>query len=122
MGRKRKTHEEFIEEIEKLFMLKESTPQQRKEALSKLLVEQFLKDGRYSGDMLYMVTLNEKTGDFPVSLEDSSIRTQVEQAINSIIKSRVNKLKMKGGPLVQMSNFGMSKELKIKFLDRKEIL
>ena len=108
-----------IEEIEKLFMLKESTPQQRKEALSKLLVEQFLKDGRYSGDMLYMVTLNEKTGDFPVSLEDPSIRTQVEQAINSIIKSRVNKLKMKGGPLVQMSNFGMSKELKIKFLDKE---
>lgn len=108
-----------IEEVEKLFMLKESTPQQRKEALSKLLVEQFLKDGRYSGDMLYMVTLNEKTGDFPVSLEDPSIRTQVEQAINSIIKSRVNKLKMKGGPLVQMSNFGMSKELKIKFLDKE---
>ena len=108
-----------IEEVEKLFMLKESTPQQRKEALSKLLVEQFLKDGRYSGDMLYMVTLNEETGDFPVSLEDPSIRTQVEQAINSIIKSRVNKLKMKGGPLVQMSNFGMSKELKIKFLDKE---
>ena len=108
-----------IEEIEKLFMLKDSTPQQRKEALSKLLVEQFLRDGRYSGDMLYMVTLNEETGDFPVSLEDPSIRTQVEQAINSIIKSRVNKLKMKGGPLVQMSNFGMSKELKIKFLDKE---
>lgn len=107
-----------IEEVENLFMLKESTPQQRKEALSKLLVEQFLRDGRYSGDMLYMVTLNEETGDFPVSLEDPSIRTQVEQAINSIIKSRVNKLKMKGGPLVQMSNFGMSKELKIKFLDK----
>lgn len=108
-----------IEEVEELFMLKDSTPQQRKEALSKLLVDQFLKDGRYSGDMLYMVTLNEETGDFPVSLEDPSIRTQVEQAINSIIKSRVNKLKMKGGPLVQMSNFGMSKELKIRFLDKE---
>lgn len=108
-----------IEEVENLFMLNESTPQQRKEALSKLLVEQFLRDGRYSGDMLYMVTLNEETGDFPVSLEDPSIRTQVEQAINSIIKSRVNKLKMKGGPLVQMSNFGMSKELKIRFLDKE---
>lgn len=108
-----------IEEIENLFMLKESTPQQRKEALSKLLVEHFLRDRRYSGDMLYMVTLNEETGDFPVSLEDPSIRTQVEQAINSIIKSRVNKLKMKGGPLVQMSNFGMSKELKIRFLDKE---
>lgn len=107
-----------IEEIENLFMLKESTPQQRKEALSKLLVDQFLKDGRYSGDMLYLVTLNKETGDFPISLDDPSIRTQVEQAINSIIKSRVNKLKMKGGPLVQMSNFGMSKELKIRFLDK----
>lgn len=107
-----------INEVEELFMLKDSTPQQRKEALSKLLVEQFLRDGRYSGDMLYMVTLNEETGDFPVSLEDPSIRTQVEQAINSIIKSRVNKLKMKGGPLVQMSNFGMSTELKIKFRDK----
>lgn len=107
-----------INEVEELFMLKDSTPQQRKEALSKLLVEQFLRDGRYSGDMLYMVTLNEETGDFPVSLEDPSIRTQVEQAINSIIKSRVNKLKMKGGPLVQMSNFGMSTELKIKFNDK----
>lgn len=107
-----------IKEVENLFMLNESTPQQRKEALSKLLVEQFLRDGRYSGDMLYMVTLNEETGDFPVSLEDPSIRTQVEQAINSIIKSRVNKLKMKGGPLVQMSNFGMSKALKIRFLDK----
>ena len=107
-----------IEEVERLFMLKDSTPQQRKEALSELLVEQFLRDGRYSGDMLYMVTLNEETGDFPVSLEDPSIRTQVEQAINSIIKSRVNKLKMKGGPLVQMSNFGISKELKIKFRDK----
>ena len=107
-----------IEEIENLFMLKESTPQQRKEALSELLVDQFLKDGRYSGDMLYLVTLNKETGDFPISLDDPSIRTQVEQAINSIIKSRVNKLKMKGGPLVQMSNFGMSKELKIRFLDK----
>jgi hypothetical protein len=104
-----------IDEINTLFNLNNSTAQQRKEALSKLLVDQFLADGRYSGDMLYMVTLNEETGDFPVSLEDPMIRNQVEQAINSIIKSRVNKLKMKGGPLVQMSNFGMSKELKIKF-------
>lgn len=108
-----------IKEIEELFNLRNSTPQQRKEALSKLLVEQFLEDGRYSGDMLYLVTLNKETGDFPISLEDPSIKTQVEQAINSIIKSRVNKLKMKGGPLVQMSNFGMSNELKIRFLDKE---
>lgn len=107
-----------VEEIEEMFMLKESTPQQRKEALSRLLVQQFLKDGRYSGDMLYLVTINKETGDFPISLEDPSIRTQVEQAINSIIKKSVNKPKMKGGPLVQMSNFGMSKELKIRFLDK----
>lgn len=107
-----------IDEINELFNLSNSTPQQRKEALSKLLVDQFLDDGRYSGDMLYMVTLNRETGEFPVSLEDPSIKTQVEQAINSIIKSRVNKLKMAGGPLVQMSNFGMSKELRIKFRDK----
>lgn len=103
-----------IEEVEELFMLK-GTPKERREALSKLLVDQFLNDGRYTADMLYMVTVNKETGDFPISLEDPSIRTQVEQAINSIVKSRVNKLKMKGGPLVQMSSFGLSRKLNIVF-------
>jgi hypothetical protein len=47
-----------------------------------------------------MVTLNEETGDFPISLTDPSIINQVEQAINSIIKDNINKLRVKGGPLV----------------------
>lgn len=108
-----------INEVVELFQLENSTPRERNEALSELLVEQFMADGRYSSDMLYLVTVDRETGNFPISLEDPSIRTQVEQALNSIIKSRVNKLKMKGGPLVQMSNFGMSKELKIRFLDKE---
>lgn len=43
---------------------------------------------------------------------------RVEQLLNSVIKNRINKQEIAGGPVVQVSNFGTSRQLQIKFKDK----
>lgn len=92
------------------------TRKQKNIAISKLLKEAIQKDQRYGADLLRACSLNSK-GEFIIPLSDPIQSIRIQQLINSIIKSRINKQKVKGGPVVQASMFGVSDELKIVWKD-----
>ena len=87
-------------------------------ALSKILQREILSSPRYGIDLLIACSVDEATGEFRIPLGDPIQSKRVEQLINSIIKNRINKQKIAGGPIVQVSNFGTSKELNIRFNDK----
>lgn len=93
-------------------------PRLRNIALSKILQKEILSSPRYGVDLYIACSVNSD-GEFKVPLGDPIQSKRVEQLINSIIKNRINKQKIAGGPVVQVSNFGMSKRLNIKFKDKK---
>ena len=86
-------------------------------ALSKILQREILSSPRYGVDLLQACSV-DKEGNFRIPLGDPIQSKRVEQLINSIIKNRVNKQTIAGGPVVQVSNFGTSRELNIRFRDR----
>ena len=82
--------------------------------LSKLLIDEINSNGRYGSDLLRAVTLNEQ-GEFTVPLSDPMHSYRIQQLLNSIIKSRLTKQKIKGGAVVQVAPYGMNDDLKIVF-------
>ena len=86
-------------------------------ALSKILQREILSSPRYGIDLLQACSV-DANGRFRIPLGDPIQSKRVEQLINSIIKNRVNKQKIPGGPVVQVTNFGTSKELNIRFKDK----
>lgn len=93
------------------------SPIEQNKALSELLQETILKDQRYGNDLLRACDLDEK-GEFVIPLSDPIQSIRVQQLLNSIIKSRINKQKVQGGPAVQVSAFGLSDELHIRWQDK----
>ena len=88
-------------------------------ALSKILQREILSSPRYGVDLLQACSVDEE-GNFRIPLGDPIQSKRVEQLINSIIKNRVNKQTIAGGPVVQVSNFGTSRELNIRFNSREK--
>lgn len=126
------TVEEGIEEYQKLiaenirdsykqlikdFKLKGS-PREKREALADILYETIVKDQRYGGDLLYACQLNEE-GEFNIPLNDPIQAVRIQQLLNSIIKSRINKQTISGGPVVQTTSFGLDKRLSVIFKDHE---
>ena len=64
--------------------------------------------------MIRPVTLNDK-GQFNIPLFDPVQSQRVQQLLNSIIKNRITKQKIKGGALIQVSDYGLTDELNIVF-------
>lgn len=91
---------------------------QRNIALSRVLVKEILDNPRYGVDLLYACLVDEN-GDFVIPLGDPIQSKRVEQLLNSIIKNRINKQTIAGGPVVQVSNFGTSRELNVIFKSRE---
>ena len=88
-------------------------------ALSKILQREILSSPRYGVDLFQACSVDEE-GNFRIPLGDPIQSKRVEQLINSIIKNRVNKQTIAGGPVVQVSNFGTSRELNIRFNSREK--
>lgn len=109
--------EEAIEEVRKEFGLDSGTKLTKNIALAKTLQKEILSSPRYGLDLL-MACLLDENGNFAVPLGDSIQSKRIEQLLNSIIKNRVNKQKIAGGPVVQVSNFGTSRQLNIRFKDK----
>lgn len=84
-------------------------------ALSKVLIDEIYNSPRYGVELAAACAVNEETGEFNIPLGDPIQSKRVEQLINSVIKNRVNKQEIAGGPVVQVTNFGTSKELNIRF-------
>ena len=107
--------EDSIETLTKELNLgPEATQVDKNRALEKILRREILSSPRYGVDLLQACTLNEE-GQFRIPKGDPIQSKRIEQLLNSIIKNRVNKQEIAGGPVVQVSNFGTSRELNIKF-------
>ena len=109
--------EDSINELSELLHLDSFNRVERDVALSKILQKEILSDARYGADLLQACSI-DKNGNFRIPLGDPIQSRRVEQLINSIIKNRINKQEIAGGPVVQVSNYGTSRELNIRFKDR----
>ena len=82
--------------------------------VEKILLEEMRGNQRYGIDMIRACTL-DKNGNFNIPLFDPVQSQRVQTLLNSIIKSRITKQKIRGGALIQVSSYGLTDELKIVF-------
>ena len=97
---------ESFEEVDAIF----SDPKN----IEKALLDEIKGNPRYGRDMVRACTLNEN-GQFNIPLYDPVQSQRVQSLLNSIIKNRITKQKVKGGALIQVSNYGLTEELNIVF-------
>ena len=102
------------------FHLDSNDKKERNLALSRVLQNEIMSSPRYGIDLLQACTVDKETGEFRIPKGDPIQAKRIEQLINSIIKNRVNKQKIAGGPIVQVSNFGTSQQLHIRFTDKSK--
>ena len=82
--------------------------------VEEILLEEIRGNQRYGIDMMRACTLNEN-GQFNIPLFDPVQSQRVQTLLNSIIKSRITKQKIKGGALIQVSDYGLTDELHVVF-------
>lgn len=111
--------EESIDNLSAELHLNSEDKRERNIALSKILQREVLSSPRYGIDLVQACSINKETGEFRIPKGDPIQAKRIEQLINSVIKNRVNKQKIAGGPIVQVSNFGTSKQLHIRFNDKQ---
>ena len=110
--------EESIEMIIQELQLNSLSKKDRNIAIARLLQREILANpNRYGTDLLIACSLDDNY-DFRVPLGDPIQSKRVEQLLNAVVKNRINKQTIAGGPIVQVSNFGMSRRLSIKFNDK----
>ena len=83
-------------------------------SIEKILLDEVRGNPRYGEDMVRACTL-DKDGNFNIPLFDPIQSQRIQTLLNSIIKSRVTKQKIKGGALIQVSNYGLTDDLHIVF-------
>lgn len=110
--------QDSINELSEELGLNSFSTKDRNISLSKILQREILSSPRYGIDLLQACSVDEN-GRFRIPLGDPIQSKRVEQLINSVIKNRINKQKIAGGPVVQVTNFGTSKELNIRFKDKE---
>lgn len=111
--------EEDINTLAKDLSLDTLSIKDRNIAISKILQKEILSSPRYGVDLFIACSVNED-GQFRIPLGDPIQSKRIEQLLNSIIKNRINKQEMPGGPLVQVTNFGTSRKLNIRFKDKAD--
>ena len=110
--------QQSIDEVFRELYLDAANPVEKNIVLSRMLQDEILSSPRYGLDMYLACSLNPVTGEFRIPLGDPIQANRIEQLLNSIIKKRVNEQKIAGGPVVQVSNFGTSRRLNIRFKDK----
>lgn len=106
---------ESIDQLSQELHINSENKKERNIALSKILQREILSSPRYGIDLIQACSINKETGEFRIPKGDPIQAKRIEQLINSIIKNRVNKQKIAGGPIVQVTNFGTSRQLHIRF-------
>jgi len=107
--------EEALEELSKELHLDSTDKKERNIILSEFLQREIKESPRYGIDLFQACQIDEKTGEFRIPKGDPIQAKRIEQLLNSLIKNRVNKQTIPGGPIVQVSNFGTSRQLHIRF-------
>lgn len=82
--------------------------------VEKILLEEIRGNQRYGMDMMRACTLDENNN-FNIPLFDPVQSQRVQTLLNSVIKSRITKQKIRGGSLIQVSDYGLTDELHIVF-------
>lgn len=85
--------------------------------VEEILLEEMRGNQRYGIDMMRACTLDEN-GQFNIPLFDPVQSQKVQTLLNSIIKSRITKQKIRGGALIQVSDYGLTDQLNIVFKDK----
>lgn len=85
-----------------------------KEEVEKILLEEIRGNQRYGMDMMRACTLDENNN-FNIPLFDPVQSQRVQTLLNSVIKSRITKQKIRGGALIQVSDYGLTDELHVVF-------
>lgn len=109
--------QESIDTLTKELHLEGFDFKNRNIAISRILQKEILGSPRYGVDLLQACSVN-KNGKFRIPLGDPIQSKRVEQLLTSIVKNRVNKQEIAGGPVVQVSNFGTSRQLSIRYKDK----
>lgn len=87
------------------------------EKVEEILLEEIRGNQRYGMDMMRACTLDENNN-FNIPLFDPVQSQRVQTLLNSVIKSRITKQKIKGGALIQVSDYGLTDELHVVFKDK----
>jgi hypothetical protein len=82
--------------------------------VEEILLEEIRSNQRYGIEMMRACTLDENNN-FNIPLFDPVQSQRVQTLLNSIIKSRITKQKIRGGALIQVSDYGLTDELHIVF-------
>ncbi len=82
--------------------------------VEEILLEEIRGNQRYGMDMMRACTLDENNN-FNIPLFDPVQSQRVQTLLNSIIKSRITKQKIRGGALIQVSDYGLTDELHVVF-------
>lgn len=85
--------------------------------VEEILLEEIRGNQRYGMDMMRACTLDENNN-FNIPLFDPVQSQRVQTLLNSVIKSRITKQKIRGGALIQVSDYGLTDELRIVFKDK----
>jgi hypothetical protein len=112
--------EESIDVLAAELHLNSDDKKERNLALSRILQNEIISSPRYGIDLVQACSIDKETGEFRIPKGDPIQAKRIEQLINSIIKNRINKQKIAGGPIVQVSNFGTSQQLHIRFKDKSQ--
>ena len=86
-----------------------------------MATENIVKDSKYSIELLKAVAFLDANKDFITTIGDPQIADTIFGTVFSKIKNYVNKQKVPGGPVVQMSPFGVNDNLHIKDSDGNTI-
>ena len=114
--------DEAVKSIEKDLGLNESNLVDTRVAIARELQREIESNpGRYGNDLWLACTVDEQ-GNFRIPPGDPIQSKRIEQLVNSIIKNRLNKPKVPGGLGVQVSNFGTSRRLNIRFFMKDETI
>ena len=82
--------------------------------VEEILLEELRGNQRYGMDMMRACTLDENNN-FNIPLFDPVQSQRVQTLLNSVIKSRITKQKIRGGALIQVSDYGLTDELHVVF-------
>lgn len=82
--------------------------------VEEILLEEIRGNQRYGMDMMRACTLDENNN-FNIPLSDPVQSQKVQTLLNSVIKSRITKQKIRGGALIQVSDYGLTDELHVVF-------
>ena len=110
--------EESKQKLIERFKLDSSDEREKNVAISRALKEAILKDSRFGADLLWACDTNED-GEFNIPLSDPTQSNRIQQLLNSIIKNTINKQEIAGGPVVQVSSWGTSDQLNIRWQNEK---